>query len=234
MTDPKNIVIKVKYTAPDSDPESQIQPSKMVTEWNIRRILGAVGVVVLLIAALYFLLRDQPDKTGAAQNKSAPNAVSASKPSTSKAESHAAPADAAPVPGKVDAPLVPSRPSISAAPTKTRYSGSGRVRRAELAYHITGKEPVNLIGSTVNIGKGKPVRVYYFTEIRGKTAQILFHEWLKDGRMILRHPVTIAAERWRTSSQREFGPDDLGHWSARTVDDQGGVMNEISFTVSGK
>jgi hypothetical protein len=127
---------------------------------------------------------------------------------------------------------IPSPPPLPATPA---YSHPGvRIRRATLAYRIIDKEPADLIGSNISIKNGNPIQVYYFTEVRGKTDQILFHEWLKDGQLILRHPVTIGAERWRTSSQRQLGQNDRGNWFARTVDDKGTVLNEINFSVSVK
>ena len=58
MTDKKNIVIKVKYPASgraaDYDPAHQ-----MVTEWNVKRISLAAGVLVLLLGSvIYFINSD--------------------------------------------------------------------------------------------------------------------------------------------------------------------------------
>lgn len=233
MTDSKNIVIKVRYTPSGTAGESPGSASRMITEWNIKRIVGAVGVLILLIAVLSFLLSDKFQES-TPRNETAPDSAPAPQPVASKTESQAASHPTEPQISS-DTTKEVSRPSpspLSAAPAHSR--SDVRIRRASLAYRIIDKEPVDLIGSNVSIKNGKPAQVYYFTEVRGKTDQILFHEWLKDGQLILRHPVTIAAERWRTSSRRQLGQDDLGKWSVRTVDDKGTVLNEINFSVSAR
>jgi hypothetical protein len=248
MTDPKNIVIKVKYTAPDAATETPA--TKMVTEWNIKRIVSAVGIAILLLISLYILWRGKIDQADTTQSETAPNMAPVSKPSGVKAEpqpqlaSTSINPDTSPdkaEPQAVSTPVEPASPSdtakepmIASHPPLSAPAQGGRIRRAALAYRIIDKEPAELIGTTVSIGNGKPVLVHYFTEVRGKTAQILFHEWIKNGETILQHPMPIAAERWRTSSQHQFGQDDLGNWSVRTVDDKGALMNEIHFTVSAK
>jgi hypothetical protein len=229
MTDPKNIVIKVKYTAPDAAAES-----RMVTEWNIKRIAGAAGMAILLLGALYFLWRGKTDQSDTTRSETTPNKAPVSKSSGVKAEPQSAStsSNSASSSESAKGPTVPSHASLSTSPAKASYNG--RIRRAALAYRIIDKEPAELAGTTVSVGNGKPVLVHYFTEVRGKPAQILFHEWLRNGQPIVRHPMAIAAERWRTSSQHQFGQDDLGNWSVRTVDDKGALMNEIHFTVSAK
>lgn len=233
MTDSKNIVIKVRYTPPGTVGESPASASRMITEWNIKRIVGAASVLILLIAGLSFLLTHKFQES-APRNETAPNSAPAPQPAASKTESKSAspstePKNASDATKEIS---MPSQPALSAAPA---HSHPGiRIRRAELAYRISDKEPADLIGSNVSIKNGNSVQIYYFTEVRGKTDQILFHEWLKDGQLILRHPVTIGAERWRTSSQRQLGQNDQGNWSARTVDNRGTVLNQINFSVSVK
>ena len=58
MQDKKNIVIKVKY--PVSGKKTEHDSSlKVVTEWNIKRILLALlGVVLIIVLLFYFIKRD--------------------------------------------------------------------------------------------------------------------------------------------------------------------------------
>jgi hypothetical protein len=60
MTDKRNIVIKVKYPASGKDAEN-FTP-KMVTVWNIKRILMAAGVLVCIVAALVYVLIKDPQE----------------------------------------------------------------------------------------------------------------------------------------------------------------------------
>jgi hypothetical protein len=233
MTDPKNIVIKVKYTTPDAAAETPVPNVKMITEWNIKRIAGAISALIVLITALFLLLlagNSEPEV--AARNEAAPAPTPSASQRTIQPNPKLSSQEASVTPEK-QAAIPASPPRVSTHSKTSVPTGSGgRIRRAALAYRIVDKEPADLIEGNVSIGNGKPMQVYYFTEVRGKTAQILFHEWFRNGRMVLRHPVAVAAERWRTSSQRELGPNDRGNWSVRTIDNYGTVINEIRFTVS--
>ena len=60
MTDKRNIVIKVKY--PVSGKEAENFTPKMVTEWNIKRILLAAGVLVFILAALFYVINKDPQE----------------------------------------------------------------------------------------------------------------------------------------------------------------------------
>ncbi len=52
MTDKRNIVIQVKYPLPGK-PTANLAP-KMITEWNIKRIVLAASVLVLILASLFY------------------------------------------------------------------------------------------------------------------------------------------------------------------------------------
>ena len=58
MEDKKNIVIKVKYPASDN-----ASSPKVVMKWNIRRILAAVGGIVLIIVLLIYFIKYENQKT---------------------------------------------------------------------------------------------------------------------------------------------------------------------------
>jgi hypothetical protein len=63
MTDKRNIVIKVKY--PVSGKEAENFTPKMVTVWNIKRILLAAGVLVCIAAALIYVFIRDPQENNA-------------------------------------------------------------------------------------------------------------------------------------------------------------------------
>lgn len=231
MTDSKNIVIKVKYTPPDGTISSPPSPPKMITEWNVKRIAGALGVFFLIIVSLSFFLSGKSGDTEDAHHVSADSNQTEAAPHD-EAKHQDTLSSAASIPGAASETGKSGQSSQTPEPAKAIHTG--RIRRAALSYRIIDKEPVDLIGTTVGVKKNKPVLIHYFTEARGKKNQTLFHEWLKDGQIIQRHPVTISAERWRASSQRQLSIDDQGHWSVRTVDGEGGVMNEMQFNVSAK
>jgi len=54
MTDKRNIVIKVKY--PVAGKAAENTAPRIITEWNIKRILLAATALVLILAALFYLI----------------------------------------------------------------------------------------------------------------------------------------------------------------------------------
>ena len=64
MEDKKNIVIKVRYPGSDKNTGNDIHSSKVVTEWNIKRILLALlGAVLIIVILLFYLIRQDTQKT---------------------------------------------------------------------------------------------------------------------------------------------------------------------------
>jgi hypothetical protein len=57
MENKKNIVIKLKCSASGKKAEPDVSASKVITEWNIKRILLAMVGVVLFIVVLFFLVK---------------------------------------------------------------------------------------------------------------------------------------------------------------------------------
>ena len=62
MVDKKNIVIKVKYPNP-SKTIDDLPVSKVITEWNIKRISLALLGVVAFIVFLFYILKQDTDKS---------------------------------------------------------------------------------------------------------------------------------------------------------------------------
>ncbi len=63
MEDKKNIVIKVKYPTSGKKEEHDVSAPKVITEWNIKRILLALTGVILAIAGLFYFIKPDTQKT---------------------------------------------------------------------------------------------------------------------------------------------------------------------------
>jgi len=63
MENKKNIVIKLKYSASGKKAEPDVSASKVITEWNIERILLAMVGVILFIVVLFFLFKPNTQNT---------------------------------------------------------------------------------------------------------------------------------------------------------------------------
>ena len=62
MSDKKNIVIKVKYSADDKKVNDNISAPKLITEWNVKRIALALGGFLFLIVIM-FSMRNKNTET---------------------------------------------------------------------------------------------------------------------------------------------------------------------------
>ena len=69
MEDKKNIIIKLKYPTSDKKAEQDVH---RVTEWNIKRIVLALAGVVLFVIALLFFIKPDTQKTAAQPQASLP------------------------------------------------------------------------------------------------------------------------------------------------------------------
>ncbi|MGZ8194288.1 MAG: DUF2914 domain-containing protein [Methylosarcina sp.] len=56
MANKKHIVIKVKYPSPEDQAKDIKSSPEIITEWNVKRIISAVAVIILILGlALYFI-----------------------------------------------------------------------------------------------------------------------------------------------------------------------------------
>ena len=63
MEEKKNIVIKIKYPSADKKAEHDVPARKVITEWNIKRVLLALLGILLFIGALYFFIKPDSQNT---------------------------------------------------------------------------------------------------------------------------------------------------------------------------
>jgi hypothetical protein len=245
MTDKRNIVIKVSY--PVAGKSAANSAPQVIMEWNVKRILLAVGVLVLILAALVFAVNGDTENTN-------PNdeamLVIPPEPSASQAReyeikipaiSEATGTKTKPVKdvdkkNKQTADIAPKevdKKQLSKGVAKEReYSKANHnVSRALLTYKINNKEPVGEITKIVNFSRKKPAWIYYFTELKSMKGSKVYHEWLKNGAVVSRQELTIADEVWRTSSRKLLSDADKGKWSVRLVDKNNRLLNEKSFKV---
>ena len=75
MEDKKNIVIKVRYPASDKKAEHGVFASKVITEWNIKRILLALVGAVLFIVLLFYFIRQDTQETGLQSKAALPEKI---------------------------------------------------------------------------------------------------------------------------------------------------------------
>ena len=249
MTDKRNIVIKVSY--PVAGKATENAAPKMVTEWNVKRILLAAGVLVLMLAALIYGISNDTEKTdvdnaallGNAIDKSATPLVEAKETETQNLD----------IPKQVVAETnslvksknepnkkivsIPVKEVIKKQPKEKVIKESGyskanpNVPRALLTYAINNKEPTGEVVKSVDVSHKKPVWLYYFTELKAMKGSRVYHEWSKDGAIISRKELIISDDTWRTSSRKLLSDSEKGNWTVRLVDKNGRLLNEKNFKV---
>jgi len=250
MTDKKNIVIKVKYPASGRATEDYVPVPQIITEWNVKRILLAVGVIVLILVALvYFIIGKDTQDTDLGNSSVSPEAI------VNTPEKQEVPQEITIIQPVVDGTSNSVKPKTEVKPKKEktdvievknvakkspnhklikepRQTKVNNVRRALLTYEINNKEPVGEVAGTVNVSQKKPALVYYYTELRKMNNRKVYHEWLKNDAVVSRQEMILSADRWRTSSHKLLADNDRGNWAVRLVDEDGQLLNEKTFKVN--
>ena len=201
MEDKKNIVIKVKYPTSDKKEEHEVSAPKIITEWNIKRILLALAAIIFLISGLLYFNKPDTEKADL-------QPVGNSQPDT--------------------ATTLPEKINNTAGKPKNEINN---IIRSLLTFKITNNEPEGQIVLPLKLSKNKATSVYYFVELSSMKGRTVFHEWLLDGKLITRKKVNISDDSWRTSSRQLFAYTGKTNWLARLVDENGRILNEIQFNV---
>lgn len=251
MTDKRNIVIKVSYPV-SGKATGDLLTSKMVTEWNVKRISLAVGVLVLMLASLIYVINNDTQKIGvdnatvlidAIEKQATPSDevketeiknLEIPKQAVAETNSLVKPKKD---PNKTNK-QTPSNPvkevikkQLNEKVIKEHEYSKANVQRASLTYAINNKEPVAEIVKAVDISHKNPVWLYYFTELKAMKGGKVYHEWLRNGVIVSRQALVISGDTWRTSSRRLLSDSDKGNWTVRLVDKNGRLLNEKSFKV---
>jgi hypothetical protein len=97
---------------------------------------------------------------------------------------------------------------------------------AVLALGIEEREPVDT-GSVFPADVG---RVWLWTEVAGAEGQTFSHVW-SHGENEWTVEVRIAANHWRTWSNKSIPPEWTGEWKVEVRDGSGTVLRTLTFTV---
>ena len=246
MADKRNIVIKVNY--PVSGKVERHLPPRIITEWNVKRIVFATGAVILvLLSLIYFSNREvqilesdnvvlplpiienevsqQLDIQGSVikNTESVRSVDSEVKPSVN-------PKKALPLKNKQSLNPEPIKKPVIEKNAKG-HAPINNVTRSLLTYSISNKEPAGEIAETVKISGKKPTSIYYFTEIKAMKGAQVYHEWLKNGSPVSRQSIDILGDTWRTSSRKLLSEKDKGKWTVRMIDGTNRILNEKTFEV---
>jgi hypothetical protein len=213
MDDKKNIVIKVKYPTSATNEFDTPSNAKIITQWNIKRIVIFFVGLIFFVGILTYLFKPKSENTVIQPE------ITVSRNDNKVIETPRATA------------TIPTNTN-----TNTDTSNSIPVQKELVRSLFTSKvinnEPADSLELPLKFNKNSPTSIYYFAELNAMKDKTIYHEWLLEGKLITRKKVHISDDTWRTSSRQFFSDSLKTHWTVRIVDESGHVLNELPFNVT--
>lgn len=209
------VVIKINY---DTDKRKEVIDPKLVTVWHTQRIIAGLSILILTFGLILWLFSGEEESV-VADNK--PNAsVTATSLPTAPMETSSRPAQPATVATAIN-PL-------------TLLKGEAiifdkQVIRASLNITMKDNEPGQALLSKFEAAADKPQELFYFSEIRNGVGEVLFHQWLKDGRSIQKKQIDKRKSKF--ASKHTLTQKDVGRWQVQLIDKKGKIYSKADFNV---
>lgn len=111
--------------------------------------------------------------------------------------------------------------------TTSETTTSGTVARAMFTSQIVDREPADTLTELANDTQ----RVYFFTDLRGLTGQIITHKWEYAGNIMAEVKFKVGGgPRWRVYSSKNLLPEWTGEWKVSVIDENGSTLNVSTLT----
>jgi hypothetical protein len=124
----------------------------------------------------------------------------------------------------------PQRTSPVAAGEAVAILDEAHVGRARLTTNVVNREPVDQLGSRVDVPSAGEDFVYFFTEIRGLAGRTVTHRWQYGGNVVASVPFQIGSDRWRVYSRKGITGGQTGPWTVTAVGPNGSELARATFT----
>jgi hypothetical protein len=114
--------------------------------------------------------------------------------------------------------------ALLAAPLCVAESGAdtGHVKRANFSSVIHDREPGDNLTELI----GNTEQVYFFTELRDLTGQVVVHSWEYQGETLAEVRFKVSGPRWRVWSSKTLTPEMHGAWTVLVLDASGEILAE--------
>lgn len=127
-------------------------------------------------------------------------------------------------------------PETEPAPSALPDSGPARaeirgVARGQLTNAVQDREPVDLVEGRLSLPADRPLKLFYFTEVRGMNGQSVVHRWTLDREIVSEKTFAIGGDRWRVFSSKSLDAGDAGSWRASTMDATGAELHATDLRV---
>ncbi len=99
---------------------------------------------------------------------------------------------------------------------------TGHVQRASFSSAILDREPGDNLTELI----GNTEQVYFFTELRNLTGQVVVHSWEYRGETVAEVRFNVSGPRWRVWSSKTLDPEMPGPWTVLVLDASGEVLTE--------
>jgi protease II len=240
MAEQKKIIIKINHPNKAGKNTDQLNDEIQITEWNIKRILTASSLILLLIVLPYIYLdNSQPSDNGLDSVKTEAEFSSDTDTRMPKSETETVMLNQDKEADK--RPYVNLSPenqntesqveSLVSDPSSQKHY---KVVRALLTSGIHDNQPMDEVASPISVAKSKATGIFYYTELTNMKGLKLYHQWLQDGKEKLKTPILVKQDHWRVSTSKLFTPKAEGNWSVRLIDQQGRIYHKLNFTVKNK
>jgi hypothetical protein len=225
------VVIKINY---DRDSQSYKAPAvpQSLTVWRVDRILLAVTVLVLLMAVFTLLLFKVFKANDVVEKSVIPQALNDINNPNLNADQNKVENKFATV-GQIDIHQEAKKiePSIQKMRSTSGIIFNKKVIRASLNTIIKDNEPYGQVNGPIKLVKNETIQLFYFNQLREIRDKVLFHIWLKDGKVFLKKSLPIKNSFTIVSSEKIMTEKDIGNWQIQLQDANGKVYSELSFII---
>ena len=99
---------------------------------------------------------------------------------------------------------------------------TGYVKRANFSSAIHEREPLDNLTELI----GNTEQVYFFTELRNLSGQVVVHSWEYQGETMAEVRFKVSGPRWRVWSSKLLTPEMHGSWTVLVMNAAGEILAE--------
>jgi hypothetical protein len=215
------VVIKINYDKAQAK-KSDVTP-KMVTVWHTRRILVAVGILLLSCLIILFLSMAGNNESNKTESSVVDNGENITNTQVSE--------PGTPIVNPISPPVIDARENAIVKRPEAIILDK-HVVRALLSSAPNNDEPGERIKSPVKIAENQTQELFYFVQTKNLKNSILFHRWYKDGQVMSKKQFNVKSNNAKLISSHKLTAKDIGQWQVVLIDKKGKLLSEVNYFVS--
>jgi|688.fasta_scaffold188429_2 hypothetical protein len=215
------VVIKINYDKAQAK-KSVVTP-KMVTVWHTRRILVAVGILLLSCLIILFLSMAGNNESNKTESSVVDNGENITNTQVSE--------PGTPIVNPISPSVIDARKNAIVKRPEAIILDK-HVVRALLSSAPNNDEPGERIKSPVKIAENQAQELFYFVQTKNLKNSILFHRWYKDGQVMSKKQFNVKSNNAKLISSHKLTAKDIGQWQVVLIDKKGKLLSEVNYFVS--